>query len=284
MADNEPNRPGKRQFTKAFVSALHTDGTRRKRGYVAAVVAAVVVSAGAAVAVGAAGAHKSASSSASSQLSSLASHAATASALANGNAFRRAVAPSERPGQVTPQVITPPQETIPGSSVGQPASTGPVRESSTPASIGGGPSSVPPPPQTSPPPTVTVENAAAAPPQAKSSAPPTATAPPATASGPTEITGQVSCDSGAPVEGVWVQGPTVSGWASWDQVGDGNADWWYSFPANEKIDYDLAVGCGGSPSHWAVSAHADGITRAQHASFNCEDETKSSDYGKCLPR
>jgi hypothetical protein len=63
--------------------------------------------------------------------------------------------------------------------------------------------------------------------------------------------GTVYCNSGAPVEGVWVNDGSASGWASWSSWTTGEASFgkyvgWHPY-------FSITVGCGGSPQRWATS-------------------------------
>lgn len=61
--------------------------------------------------------------------------------------------------------------------------------------------------------------------------------------------GTVIC-TGGEVVGIWVEQPGNSGWAPWNRTGYGSANWHYNFNGN---NYQVHVGCGGSPQHWASS-------------------------------
>jgi hypothetical protein len=101
-------------------------------------------------------------------------------------------------------------------------------------------------------------------------------------SGGVEVTGQVSCDSGNSVEGVWVAAATGSGWASWMGLGNGStSDYWYRLPEGEP--YALHVGCGGSPSSWRVANYTPPVG-GTHNSFNCQDVPGKPDYTTCTLR
>ncbi|HEY5833410.1 hypothetical protein [Streptomyces sp.] len=110
--------------------------------------------------------------------------------------------------------------------------------------------------------------------------------PPATTavSGPFHISGQLLCESGHAVVGVWVQTANAahSRFAAWKGVGDGStADWWTDLPMNES--YSLNVGCGGTPSSWRTSNHT-GVHSGAHNSFNCDDIPEHPDYERCTRR
>jgi hypothetical protein len=65
------------------------------------------------------------------------------------------------------------------------------------------------------------------------------------------------------------------------KLGNGStSDWWYKLPVSEA--YHLNVGCGGSPSKWAVTAKSSTVTGG-HNSFNCYD-APGADYETCVLR
>jgi hypothetical protein len=105
-----------------------------------------------------------------------------------------------------------------------------------------------------------------------------------TSSGPLEITGQLLCESGHAVVGVWVQtdSAATSQYAAWKGIGDGStADWWASLP--KDMPYHLAVGCGGTPSSWGTSNRTQTFSGG-HNSFNCDDISGSAGYETCTHR
>jgi hypothetical protein len=61
--------------------------------------------------------------------------------------------------------------------------------------------------------------------------------------------GTIACQNGSAVEGVWVSAGTASGWATMTNyrgVVEYNRGLGLAHPT-----YQLSVGCGGSPQHWA---------------------------------
>jgi chitinase len=99
------------------------------------------------------------------------------------------------------------------------------------------------------------------------------------------ITGQISCSSGQPVVGVWIQAAQGSGFASlWSPDNGANMDWWSWLPTRES--FSLNVGCGGTAQSWAVSAHTTIVSGAgqRHISFNCFDIPGAADYKTCVRR
>jgi hypothetical protein len=108
--------------------------------------------------------------------------------------------------------------------------------------------------------------------------------PPSSASTGIEVTGQVNCTSGHPVEGFWIEAVNnnkQSGWASWKYATGTNADYWYWLPTTQP--YKMSVGCGGSRATWAVATYAPQVS-GQHNSFNCYDVKGQAHYGTCVLR
>jgi hypothetical protein len=118
------------------------------------------------------------------------------------------------------------------------------------------------------------------PPTTPEPAPTTQQAAPApTQSASTEAAGQVSCSSGAPVEGVWIATVSGSNWASWQPVGSGStANYSLTLPASES--YAVHVGCGGSTAQWAVTVSSGPVSPGSN-SFNCIDNAGAAD--SCEP-
>ncbi|MCZ4610303.1 chitinase [Streptomyces sp. Lzd4kr] len=97
-------------------------------------------------------------------------------------------------------------------------------------------------------------------------------------------TGQVHCESGRSVVGIWVetQKSGDSRFAAWKALGDGStADWWTDLPSDER--YSLHVGCGGTPEKWA-GENRTGIYSGPHNSFDCYDMTGDPRRGTCTHR
>jgi hypothetical protein len=214
----------------------------RKKAYLAAAVTAVVVLAGAAVAIGAVNGLYSAPSSGNAQLNAV-------TPAFNGRVY------SGEPVEGAPSVdASQPAGASTGNSSSAAGSATPVTPSSK------------------------ASDAAKAEESAVATTAPTPTATSATL----KVTGQVSCLSGNPVEGVWVQADDGAGFASWKGLGDGaTADWWFTLPENEP--YSLHVGCGGSPSSWEVALDSPTVTGA-HNSFSCYDIEDEAQYGSCALR
>ncbi|MFF2519820.1 chitinase [Streptomyces sp. NPDC058086] len=98
---------------------------------------------------------------------------------------------------------------------------------------------------------------------------------------PIRIAGQVRCESGNPIVGVWVQTShsADSRFAAWRGVGDGaKADWWTDIPENER--YSLHIGCGGTPASWATE-NMTGWHSGPKNSFDCVDIAGDPRYETC---
>jgi hypothetical protein len=84
--------------------------------------------------------------------------------------------------------------------------------------------------------------------------------------------GEVHCESGAKVVGVWVQADNSddSHFAAWKPIfnQESSADWSTTIPGGEK--YSLHVGCGGTPASWGAEIRTDTVTGSGSA-FNCND-------------
>ncbi|MEV0186739.1 chitinase [Streptomyces sp. NPDC050625] len=97
----------------------------------------------------------------------------------------------------------------------------------------------------------------------------------------THIYGQVRCESGQPIVGVWVQTSRSadSRFAAWRGIKDGSkADWWTDIPKNER--YSLHVGCGGTPASWATE-NMTGTYAVPNKSFDCVDIAGDPRYETC---
>jgi hypothetical protein len=269
MADNDLDRAGKRRFAQAFTTTMRIGGAGRKRGYVIGVVAAVVISAGVAVAIGAIGHGKPGRS---SNLLGVSAPSRTSSTSPTRSASGdRLVRPgSSQPTDILtggggPSGNNPPGGTVPGGTAPDPPRST-IRSTNTSD-----------PPKPAPRSTNTSDPPKPAP----------STAVPIEASNATSgslfTTGQLDCQSGAQVEGVWVQAADAggSGWASWKKLDNGSvADWWYTLPSNES--YHLNVGCGGSPANWTVTVKSSNVT-GWHNSFDCYD-SPGPHYLSCILR
>jgi hypothetical protein len=275
--NNESRDGGQQRFVDAFAKVMHANGGGRRKGVIVVAAGIVAISTGVPVGIGAIGAHKHAGASAR-----LRPVALTQQSLVKKIA-RRSGTPSSSylsPGgsSVPPgddwQV---PGGDTPAQQAAQPApgpapSASSVGRSRVAAKASVKTASTTPPPATRSASAQENQPLTAAPVQSSTSAP-------VQSSGSYEITGQVTCMSGNSVEGVWVQAAEGKGWASWMKLGNGStSDWWLKLPENES--YTLAVGCGGSPENWAVTAHTPWVNGG-HNSFNCFDVPGGQDYGQC---
>jgi hypothetical protein len=272
LADNENDRAGQRRFVEAFTETMHAGAAGRKKVYVMAAVAAVVVSAGAAVGVGVVSSHKSAASSSSARLSALAHTTSPSAGAGNARASSAASAAAKHPAAHTPS-----GDLAQGAGATPVVGPAPGGDTTTGGSSSAGGATVSPT-------QVSAPSKAAATAKATAAANPAATANPTAAPTTTsfKVTGQVSCESGNSVEGVWVQAGDGPGYASWKGLGNGStSDWWFTLPKDEP--YSLHVGCGGSTSSWAVATYSPTVTGAQN-SFNCYDVSGEANYGTCVSR
>jgi hypothetical protein len=70
-----------------------------------------------------------------------------------------------------------------------------------------------------------------------------------------------------------------AGWSPWKGTGNGGtAAYWYTLPVSEP--YALHVGCGGTPSSWAVATATPTVSGADN-SFACQDVSGQAGYGTC---
>jgi serine/threonine protein kinase len=102
------------------------------------------------------------------------------------------------------------------------------------------------------------------------------------------VTGRLSCTSGQPVIGVWVQADSGAGFATLSpSSGEEGTVYSYRLPSNES--YSMHIGCGQdsngqwepvlSPGHRGV--HTVSVTGSDH-SFTCHDMPKQPYFGTCL--
>ena len=91
--------------------------------------------------------------------------------------------------------------------------------------------------------------------------------------------GTVYCLNGGPVVGIWVyvnDGGT-NGWAGYTQIGSNSASYSYGLGLIPR-GYWLAVGCGGTPSHWATTSYEEpssGLTPVIPWDVFCANEGNS---------
>ena len=84
-----------------------------------------------------------------------------------------------------------------------------------------------------------------------------------------EVRGRVRCESGAEVVGIWIDSGTGgSGWADRSVADDGWTE--FSIAVGTPIDYQLHVGCGGTPATWATSYFSD-FSSEPGLQFECLD-------------
>jgi hypothetical protein len=104
-------------------------------------------------------------------------------------------------------------------------------------------------------------------------------APPRPAPATITATGHVTCLSGAAVEGVWVVGRNGgSGWATW-QASAQTASYASFSRQVSRGDWEVHVGCGGSPATWKVATYSGWVSAT--ASFTCDDIAGQGQYGQC---
>lgn len=95
------------------------------------------------------------------------------------------------------------------------------------------------------------------------------------ASAATSISGSLSCASGRPVTGIWVNATSsTDGWAPKTPGGgtSSTVSWTYSLSAGGS--YKLHVGCGGTTQNWASTSYSATISGNAH-SMICYDTTGS---------
>jgi hypothetical protein len=96
-----------------------------------------------------------------------------------------------------------------------------------------------------------------------------------------KISGQVSCQSGRPVVGIWVAQVTGVGmFANWtsDNTNPSTAGYYATIP--EGMAYELHVGCGGTPQRWSMSGSSS-TTTAVSVTLRCHDAEGDPAYGTC---
>lgn len=95
---------------------------------------------------------------------------------------------------------------------------------------------------------------------------------------PTELKGNVRCESGSAVVGVWVTASGGgSGWAQLSDSGDGATV--FSRTVDRPGEYQVHVGCGGTPDYWASTYHSYFVT-ANDITFLCMDAERRA-QGRC---
>lgn len=104
--------------------------------------------------------------------------------------------------------------------------------------------------------------------------------PTGTAVEPTTVTGVVSCRSGAPVPGIWVEPLSATpGWAEFVALDDGR--YRYTFVLSAPSAYSLHVGCGtDATGNWATANYTPNVTGTD-LTFECVDDGLH-DPGTCV--
>jgi hypothetical protein len=95
------------------------------------------------------------------------------------------------------------------------------------------------------------------------------------------ISGRVTCKSGEPVVGVWIDAANGgSGFASMyaEPTNRSRARYVRNLPFGGS--YALHVGCGGSPQRWAIANYSPYVSLPQ-TDFVCFDESTGTNFGKC---
>jgi len=107
-----------------------------------------------------------------------------------------------------------------------------------------------------PPASAAAPHASASPPAAPHTSPPPAAAPPP-ANEAVTVSGFIECQSQG-VEGVWIQAANGdSGWAPWVSSAANPGYATYQYTLDSGGQYAVHVGCGGTPSSWAVATYSD---------------------------
>jgi hypothetical protein len=91
--------------------------------------------------------------------------------------------------------------------------------------------------------------------------------------------GEVTCQSGSAVEGVWVvsQDGQGTGWAQWSAAGSSSASFSRTIDNNS---WQVHVGCGGSPQSWKVSTFSSSFSGTPQ-DITCDDISGQSQFGEC---
>jgi hypothetical protein len=99
----------------------------------------------------------------------------------------------------------------------------------------------------------------------------------------TTVTGRVSCVSGAPVVGVYVDaGDGARGFADF-HTEDNPAVATFARSVHRNRPYDVHVGCGGQPARWRTDNRSDALT-GTNVFLRCDDAqavAAGSHYGTC---
>lgn len=95
------------------------------------------------------------------------------------------------------------------------------------------------------------------------------------------VSGLVSCRTGLPVANVWIAEDTGVGLyaTKGTDMSSGPATAYHA-AIPKGVAYQLHVGCGGSPQHWAMSASSTDTT-AISLTVRCDDVHGDPGYGTC---
>lgn len=97
----------------------------------------------------------------------------------------------------------------------------------------------------------------------------------------TAIAGSVACVSGNDVEGVWIDADSgTDDWARMNVPGGTSSAVSWTYTLTSGTGYHFHVGCGGSPSNWAVSTYSGHRTGNSNSAI-CYDIAYESPYGTC---
>ena len=99
---------------------------------------------------------------------------------------------------------------------------------------------------------------------------------------PAQVAGTVRCASGAPVQGVWIEG--FSGGSSFanlspDDRRSAEVSYAYTLPDGGK--YQVRVGCGGTPGNWSKTVLSDYVDAGVHQ-FVCHDAPSRDQAVTCV--
>lgn len=98
---------------------------------------------------------------------------------------------------------------------------------------------------------------------------------------PRDIAGTVHCLSGRPVVRVWVEGFSGGSWyadLSWPSADPAFARYAYRLPSGGQ--YEVRVGCGGSPGDWFTTNYS-GYVDDSYRDFVCDDPPTKGVDGRC---
>lgn len=93
----------------------------------------------------------------------------------------------------------------------------------------------------------------------------------------------VSCSSGNPAVGVWVESATGGSWWAERGASSSGPATRYTYTQPFTGEYQVNVGCGGTELHWGVTAKSDSGT-SPHRRLVCDDHVAGTTAGRCLDR